>query len=146
MATIDSAYKNADSFGRPAFEVLDDYKQSNLLAGGEPNLEPSVRVMLADSQTLAQWTVVGLDANRKLVKAAWNATEANAIKPIGVLAHAVNSGASNTTVRGEVFLTGVFNIGPDSPLVWDSSFDTDAKKELYTIGNPNLIFRRRTAA
>lgn len=46
------------------------------------------------------------------------------IAPIGVLAHAVSSGASTTTY-GQVFYSGHFNM---STLVWDASFTTDALK------------------
>lgn len=145
MATITTSYKNADVYGVPAFEVMDLYVDSNLLAGAEPGLQPSTRILLADSQDLAQFAVVGLNATGKIVMAAYNATLASAVKPVGVLAHAATSGASNTTKYGEVFLTGVFNAGDDSPLVWDASFDTLVKKTEWVglVGNPNLIFRER---
>lgn len=147
MANVPTTYKNADAHGVPAFEVLDTYTQQALLAGSEPQLSPAVRILLADSLTLAQFTVVGLDpTTKKLVKATYNATEANAIKAIGVLVHAATSGSSNTTIFGEVWLTGCFNIGTDSPLVWDSSFDTEAKKLAWHVGLPGLLFRRRALA
>lgn len=146
MATINSSYKNADSFGRPAFDVLDTYVQSNLSAGAEPPMQQPSRVLLGDSLTLAQFTVVGISGG-KLVKAVYSTDPEVAVPAIGVLAHAVTSGASNTTVFGEVIPTGCFNIGEtnagtDSPLVWDASFDTMAKKRTAT-ALPNLIFRTR---
>lgn len=64
------------------------------------------------------------------------------ITTIGVLAHAATSGSSNTTIYGEVFLTGNFNADADSPIVFDASFNTLAKKTEWE-GNPNLIFRSR---
>lgn len=153
MATIDVSYKNAAAYGLPAFEVLDDYVQSNLLAGVEPAVQQPMRLLLADSQTLAAFTVVGLDAAGKLVKAVWNATVASGVKPIGVLLYAATSGTSNTTKYGEVLHTGCFNVGSndagaDSPLVWDASFNTLAKKTSWPglLGNPNLIFRTRGVA
>lgn len=146
MANIDTSYKNAGAFGTPAFEVLDTYRQQNLIAGVEPPRQQLTRILLADSTTLAKFQVVGLDANKKLVAATYNATEASAIKPIGVLEYAATSGASNTTKFGEVCLTGCYNTDADSPLVWDASFDTQAKKNNSVVGNPNLIFRARNVA
>lgn len=145
MADVPSSYANAAAHGVPAFEALDTYTQQHLLCSASPRLGETVRVLLADSQTLAQYAVVGLDANGKLVPA--NATGGSEIEPIGVLSYAATSGASNTTIHGEVHLTGDFNIDDDSPLVWDASFDTAAKKTFAPVpGNPNLMFRSRTAS
>lgn len=142
-------YQNASSatHGVPAFEAIDDYANQFLLAGNEPGIQQPVRLLLGDSLTLGQFTVVGLSAG-KLVKATWNATEASAIKPIGVLAQPSTSGASNTTILGEVFLEGSFNTDADSPLVWDSTFDTVAKKQAYNAANSRLRFvgRKSTSA
>lgn len=150
MATINTSYKTADVRGVPSLEVMDLYVDSNLVAGAEPVMRAPVRILLADSLTLPQFTVVGLDATGKIVKAVYNATVASGVKPIGILAHAATSGASNTTIYGEVWLTGCFNVGSDdagadSPLVWDTSFDTAAKKTAWPglVGNPNLLFRKR---
>jgi len=150
MTDVNVSYLNADKRGLPLFEVLDQIVDSNLLAGSEPKLLPPTRILMADSLTLAQFTVVGLDSSNKLVKATYNATPSSAIKPIGVLAHAATSGASNTTKFGEVLLTGNYNAGSndagtDSPLVWDSTFDTLAKKLASVVGSPTLIFRSRKA-
>lgn len=81
--------------------------------------------VVAASQTLAALTVVGKDANGRLVKATWNATPANAINPIGVLAEAITTDASTSYKGALVWKTGHFNF---DRLVWDTSFDTDAKK------------------
>lgn len=146
MSTIPTSYKNASSFSGPAFDVLDTYTQQNLIAGVEPKRQQPVRILLASSKTLAKFTVVGLDSSNKLVAATWDATPSSAIKPIGVLEHAATSGASNTTIYGEVVLTGCYNTDSDSPLVWDATFDTQAKKNDSVVGNPNLIFRSRNVA
>jgi len=153
MANINTSYKNADVRGVAAFEVLDTFIDSNLVAGSDPEIAQPVRLLLASSKTLAQFTVVGFDASGNLVPAVYNATVASGVKAIGVLAHAATSGVSNTTVYGEVFLEGCFNAGADdagtdSPLVWDASFDTLAKKTTWPglpvyNGNPDLIFRTR---
>lgn len=152
MATRVVSYANGGANGVPAFEALDTYIDANLTAGAEPAIQQPLRILLGDSLTLAQFTVVGISGG-KLVKATYNATLASAIKPIGVLAQAATSGASNTTVFGEVFLTGCFNAGSDatgtdSPLVWDSTFDTLAKKTTWegVVGNHALVFRSRLGA
>lgn len=142
MATINTSYQNAGARGVPAFDVMDTYVDSNLVAGAEPAIQQPRRVLLGDSLDLAQFTVVGISSN-KLVKAV-----SGSVTAIGVLAHAATSGASNSTKYGEVLPTGCFNAGSDdsgtdSPLVWDASFDTLAKKEAAAGFNPNLIFRSR---
>ena len=81
--------------------------------------------VVAASQTLAAWTVVGKDANGRLVKATWNATPANAINPIGVLAEAITTDASTNYKGALVYKTGHFNF---ARLVFDATFDTEAKK------------------
>lgn len=151
MATIPTSYKNAGARGVPAFESLDTYIDSNLVAGAEPAIQQPVRILLGDSLTLEQFTVVGLSSG-KLVKATYNATLASAIRPIGVLMQKAVSGASNTTIYGEVSLTGCFNAGSaddgtDSPLIWDTTYDTLAKKTTWegvtNLQGGNLIFRKR---
>lgn len=145
MSNIDTSYRNADSFGRPAFEVLDTYIQTHLMAGAEPAMTPATPILLDSSLTLAQFTVVGLSAADKLTPAIYD-TDSDYIEPIGVLAHAASSGVSNTTKYGQVWLTGNFNAGSDSPLVWDASWDTEAKKVGATKANSNLRFTRRAIA
>lgn len=145
MADVNTSYNNASSFGTPAFEVLDTYKQQNLIAGVEPRRQQPVRILLASSLTLAKFSVVGLNASNQLTLATW-ASDGSGVKPIGVLEYAATSDASNTTKFGEVVLTGCYNTDADSPLVWDSTFDTQAKKNGSVVGNPNLIFRSRNVA
>lgn len=147
MTTYAMGYQNADIHGIAAFEALDVFTQTQLVAGSEPALSPAVRILLADSLTLANFTVVGLDAAGKLVKAVYNAVVASGVVPIGVLVHAATSGAGNTTIKGEVWLTGCFNADADSPLVWDASFDTLAKKTTWAgiVRIPGLLFRSRAA-
>lgn len=148
MADVPVSYANADAHGVPAFEALDTYTQQTLLCSANPAQMETVRVLLADSLTLAKFSVVGLNAAGKLVLALDDqTTPANNIDPIGVLAHAAVSGATNTTKFGEVHLTGDYNIDADSPLVWDASFTTAALKTFAPVpGNPNLMFRSRTAS
>lgn len=152
MANINLSYKNAAARGTPVFEVMDQFIDSNLVASAEPGIQQPRRILLGDSLTLAQFSVVGLSAG-KIVLATYNATLASAIKPIGVLLFAAASGSSNTTIYGEVLLTGCFNVGSndagdDSPLIWDASFDTKAKKTTWegVIGNPMLLFKQRLIA
>jgi hypothetical protein len=144
MATsnINTSYKNAGVRGTPDFQVMDTYLDSNLVAGAEPAIQSPRRILLGDSLDLAQFTVVGFTGG-KLVKAV-----SGSVTAIGVLAYAATSGAANSTIYGEVFLTGNYNAGSDdggtdSPLVWDASFDTLAKKEAAVVNNPLLVFRSR---
>ena len=130
--------------GRAGFQELDTYLQGFLLAGNHPPLAPAFSFQLAASKTLAQFTVVGLDASGKLVAATYNATPASAIKPIGVLAHAATSGASDA-VNGQVFYSGCFNV---DALIWDATFDTEAKKLAAFQGSPTpttIIVAKRGA-
>jgi hypothetical protein len=151
MTDVNASYLKNDVRGVASFEALDQLVDSNLLAGAEPAVQGPRRILLASSTTLAQFTVVGLDSDGNLVAAVYDGvTPANTISPIGVLAHAAASGASNTTIYGEVLLTGNFNAGSndagaDSPLVWDASWTTLALKVASVVGNPNLQFRSRRA-
>ena len=149
MANQTISYVNADKFGRAAFEQMDTYLSSVLLAGPEPEFEPNTTypVLLADSQTLAQFTVVGTNAAGKLVPltyAGLTASDSTKILPLGILAHAATSSTSNTTVRGEVIYSGCFAI--EGPLIWASDFDTDDKKKIAFRGAPTpttIIVRNR---
>jgi hypothetical protein len=150
VTTINTSYKNAGVTGVPAFEAMDTFVDSNLVAGAEPRISSPNRILLGDSLTLAQFSVVGLNAAGKLVLATYDAVVANAVKPVGVLLAAAASGAANSTIYGEVTLTGNFNAGSDdagtdSPLVWDATYNTLAKKTQgpLVVGNPNLVFRSR---
>jgi hypothetical protein len=147
MTDIPVSYLKSDARnGLPAFEALDQLVDQNLLAGSEPGLSAPVRILLASNLALAALSVVGLDANNHLVLATHDAvTPANSIRPIGVLVHAATSGAANATIHGEVWLTGNFNAGDDSPLVFDASFTDLASKTGAVVGDPNLIFRSRKA-
>lgn len=129
MATITPPYADP---GRASFEVLDDYKQNFLLAGNHPELKPAYSFRLAPNLTLAQFSVVGLNSSGLLVLATYNATPASAIKPIGVLAHACVSGASDV-VNGPVWYSGAFNM---DALVWDDTWTSDALKEAAFRGSP----------
>lgn len=141
MADVYSSYDQGMR-GTPAFEALDTHITANLLCSASPPQEPTVRVLLADSKTLAKFSVVGLSSGKLVL-----ATD-GAIAPIGVLAHAATSGATNTTIYGEVHLTGDYNIDDDSPLVWDASFTTAAKKTFAPVTGTGgrLMFRSRTAS
>ena len=80
---------------------------------------------VAASQTLAANTVVGLDANGRLVAATWNATPASRIDVLGVLIDAITTDASTTYKGALVYTNGHFN---ESRLVWDGTFTTAAQK------------------
>lgn len=128
--------------GQAAFEELDTYTNTFLLSGSDPKLEPGYPFPVKEDETLEQFHVVGLDANDKLVPATWDADSSNAIQAIGVVTQSV-VGASDGSTTVPVFYTGCFN--PDA-LVWDSTFDTDEKKEKAFFGAPSptrIIIRKR---
>lgn len=75
---------------------------------------------VAASQTLAANTVVGLDANGRLVAA----TPTTGI--IGVLVDAITTDASTNYKGAIVYTNGHFN---KSRLVWAAAFDTEVKKQ-----------------
>lgn len=129
MATVNPPYADP---GRASFEVMDDYIQNFLLGGIHPELKPAVSAPIPNNADYAQFLVVGRNASGQLVPATWNAVAANAIKPVGVLAHAASLGASGSGT-GTFWYSGCFNI---DALVWDATFDTDAKKLAAFEGSP----------
>lgn len=137
MPTVTPPYADP---GRASFEVLDDYTQNFLLAGTHPELAPAFSYPAATATALDQFAVVGLDGSGEIVAAVTgNADPANDIQAIGVLSHAVVAGDE----RAHVWYQGCFNI---DALVWDSSFDTDAKKLAAFAGAPTptqIIARKR---
>jgi hypothetical protein len=135
MADVRIPYN--DGFGRASFEQMDTYLQNHLISGVSPPLEPAISFKQKASTTLALFTVVGLDTNGELVIAN-NST----IKPIGVLAHASTAGVS-PAVNAQVWYSGCFD---PTYLIWDASFDTDAKKAAAFRGSPTptqIVIRKK---
>lgn len=128
--------------GEAAFEVLDDHLMTFLLSGSHPPLAPGYPMLAATDQDFKQFHVVGYNASGELVPATWNATPANAIQAIGVITQRLDT-TDRTGVTVPVFYTGCFN--PDA-LVWDATFDTDAKKMVAFNGAPTpttIALRKR---
>lgn len=141
MPTITPPYADP---GRASFEVMDTYTQNFLLAGTHPELKPAFSAPLALNTTLVQFTVVGRNSTGKLVAATYNADPELAIKPIGVLTHAAALGASGS-LNGVFWYSGCFNM---DALVWDATFDTEAKKLAAFEGAPTpttIIVAKRGA-
>lgn len=116
----------------------------SLITGHEPAILTQDHVV-AFSQSFPALQVVGFNAAGELVKATWDATPANAVKPIGVAIIGAVTGASGAKKGIPVYRGGCFN--PDQ-LVWDASFDSDAKKFAAFEGSPtptNIIVRRPRA-
>lgn len=91
--------------------------------------------VVAASQTLAAWTVVGLNSSGKLVPAVVDlVSPANSVKPIGVLAHAVTTTVADEGYGATVYRVGHFNM---DRLVWPASFNTDALKLAAFEGVPS---------
>lgn len=127
MANVTPPY---DDRGVASFEVLDTYLQNNLLAGNHPELKPAFSYPMANNTSFAQFSVVGLDASGNIALAVDGG--ATPIKPIGVLPHAVALGATGT-MKAPVWYSGCFDM---AALVWDVSYDTDAKKLAAFQGSP----------
>jgi hypothetical protein len=126
--------------GRASFEEIDTYVQNHLLSGAEPPLQPAIGITVAaGGNDLAQFQVVGRNGDGDLVEAVIDeATPANSIKPIGVLAHAAAAGET-----GQVWYSGCFD---PAALVWDASFNTDALKAAAFEGSPTpttILVRKR---
>ena len=139
MANVTIPYPEA---GLAAFESLDAWYSGFLLSGSDPKLEPGFPMEIAVGQALSQFQVVGLNSSGKLVPATWNASPSSAIKAIGVCTQAV-AAPTGAGVTVPIFLAGNFN--PDA-LVWDASFDTDAKKVQAFFDSPSptrILIRKR---
>lgn len=127
MANVTPPYADP---GRASFEELDTYLQNYLLAGSHPELKPAFSAPIPNSVDYAQFTVVGKNSSGQLIPATWHAT--TPVKAIGVLVHAVALGASGSA-NGSFWYSGCFNM---DMLVWDASFDTEAKKLAAFEGSP----------
>lgn len=120
-------------FGNPgqAGSSTEAFTQHDLLLSDVPNLFTEDMV-LAASQDIALYEVVGLDGSGNIVPA----VEAGAPSPvsaIGISAGAITSGAGeNPTIQ--IIRGGHFN---GDALVWDASYDTDAKMIAAFRGAPS---------
>lgn len=102
-----------------------------LFSGESPIVTQSETVAAAAiaSADLPAFTVVGRNASGELVKAVY-ATDATAIKPVGITTAKVLKGATDKKV--EIFKGGTFN---PAALTWDASYTTDALKRLAFEGS-----------
>ena len=109
-----------------ASSQTEDFKTIPLFTGDTPvtTLDYLVNSAVISGADLAANTVVGFNSSGELVKATWNATPASGVPAIGVTTNTVKQGATTKSVA--VYRTGCFN--PDA-LIWDSTYDTDAKKK-----------------
>lgn len=88
--------------GLASFEVMDSYLQNFLLAGNDPKLKPAYAMPLPNSVSYAQFSVVGLNATKKLVMA----TEGlDAAAATGVLTFGAAGTANDTITIGGVIYT-----------------------------------------
>lgn len=120
-----------------------DYGQADLLTGDMPM--PTTNEDVAASTTLAVFSVVGrvgnLATGALTLATTGNVDPDDDIKPIGVLTQKVATGVG-VTAKADVWRGGCFN---PAALVWDSSFDTDAKKAKAFEGSPsptNIVIRK----
>lgn len=91
-------------------------------------------IPVALSQTLAAYTVVGLNAAGNVVPAVYNADPDQAVQAIGVIVYPVSTGATGALPAGRILRSGCIN--PDR-LTWPASFDTDAKRYRAFEGAPS---------
>ena len=116
-------------FGNPgqAGSSTEAFTQHDLLLSDTPNLFTE-DLTLAESQDIALYEVVGLDGSGNIIPAEQGVTDA-----IGISAGAITSGVGeNPTIQ--IIRGGHFN---GDALVWDASYDTDAKMIAAFRGAPS---------
>lgn len=87
---------------------------------------------VALNQTLAAYTVVGVDGSGNIVPA----VSGGSVRAIGILMYPVTTGASGALPAGRVLRSGVIN--PFfTGLIWGASYDTVAKKMNAFAGAPS---------
>lgn len=117
--------------GMASFES-ESWTSTVLVTGNHPPLEIFDGVAPANA-AVAQYSVVGFDSNGKVVLATIDTdTPANSIQAVGVTTTPLLEVADDQACP--LYRSGCFN--PDA-LVWDSSFDTDAKKLAAFEGAPS---------
>lgn len=104
-----------------ASSATEDWTQYGQWVSDNPTPKTE-RYVLAVSQTIEYLEVVKLNASGEVIAATYDA--GNSYQAIGFAAFAVTTDSSNKGTI-EVYIAGAPNI--DS-LVWDSTFDDDAKK------------------
>lgn len=104
-----------------ASTATETFTPEQLFAGSADVVTQAVTIV--SGQNLAQYTVVGRIATGGKVKIAAIGAVDGSATPIGILVNAVD--ASGGDKAGTIYIGGDFN---RAALVWDSTFDTDAKK------------------
>lgn len=112
--------------GVASFELTDDFLNTHLLRGSDPRLSEAVSG--AAGAAIERFEVVGFDSSGDVVPATWNADPDLSVAPIGVATAAAADGE-----RVLYWFTGHFNF---DVLVFDATFDTDAKKLVAFNGAP----------
>lgn len=107
---------------------VDSFTEVALLTGDTP---PIVTTSEVAAVALTQWQVVGRDGTGKIIPAVLGTTEA-----IGITVSAVDPavGVLDTVA---VYRAGCFN---PKALIWDATYDTDAKKKVAFELKGNQIF------
>lgn len=116
-------------------ETESPYVPDDLLAGSADIVTNGNETLLT-GQNLAARTVVGrVTASGKLIKSVQTATDGSE-KPVGILVYAVD--ATSADKKCSIYTGGAFN--PDA-LVWDATYNTDAKK-WAAFDRTNITLRR----
>lgn len=135
--------KNGDLTAGIAGQYAEDIARDHdpIITGDLPAFGVTTDETAASGNDLEARTVVGFDANGKIVPAdISDADPANHIVAVGVLAYAVDASAADAPAH--VWRTGCLN--PEM-LVWPASYDTDAKKAKAFEGAPSptqIIIRK----
>lgn len=99
-----------------------------LVTGDLPVYGADTDETVLTGQDLDALTVVGFDNNGKVIPAEHGVTQA-----VGFLPYAVDTATPGTDLTARVVRTGCLN---PEVLVWDASYDTDAKKHKAFEGAP----------
>lgn len=116
-----------------ASTATETFTPEQLFAGSADIVTQAVTVL--SGQNLTQYSVVGrVSATGKIKLSATTANDGSQV-PIGILVNAVD--ASGGDKAGTIYIGGDFN---RAALVWDASYDTDAKKAA-AFDNTNITTR-----
>lgn len=109
-----------------AGDTFEAFEQFDLLLSDKPDFF-TADMVLAASQDIALYEIVGVNGSGQIIPAVLGTTAA-----IGIAAGAITSGSGqNPTIQ--VIRGGHFN---GDKLVWDATYDTDAKKAAAFNGAP----------
>lgn len=102
----------------------------------------TVDMTIAASQTIAEYTPVGLNATGDLVPAVWAADPEDAIVPVGITLFPITTPAGTPLKGVPILIQGGLNV---DMVKWPASFDTIEKKLEAFRGAPtptNIVVKK----